>query len=362
MQYFVDPKTGMRFDENEAKGMPGLIPETPRPFTPRNMDIPKVMAGTPPQRTLGPSQAGPQGPGPQGPRIVGQTPTHSLTNTGTGSVPKQRGLLGQIGDFMGSDKGKDLASMLAIGLEGMTMNPNQGLIEMNARGIEERKGQRNANRTAEIIRTKFKRPDLAQMVESGAITGQEAMALLNTGAKPLSSIAKLRDDLNSGRITQAEYDLALQSMQKGDGVRVNVDLSEGQAGATAFLNRMQANSQVIDALDTQGTEFMQRLLGQVPVAGDFLTTPQYKMFDTAARNWIASLLRKDSGATITPEEYEEGMRQYFPQPGDDEGTIDLKRRLRKAAEYGMGIQAGAGAGMTQQAVLDEADAIIGEGG
>ena len=39
-----------------------------------------------------------------------------------------------------------------------------------------------------------------------------------------------------------------------------------------------------------------------------------------------------SGAVINPEEFENGKKQYFPQPGDDPTTIAQKRQNRQIAQ------------------------------
>ena len=80
-------------------------------------------------------------------------------------------------------KNKDFWSRLAMGLEGMTMNPNQGLIQSLGQGIQQRaedkKTAQTANRTAAWLRAQG-REDLASAVEQGVLGGKDAASLFYT--------------------------------------------------------------------------------------------------------------------------------------------------------------------------------------
>ena len=62
--------------------------------------------------------------------------------------------------------------------------------------------------------------------------------------------------------------------------------------------------------------------------------------DNAARNWIAASLRQESGAAISPAEYENQYRIFFPMPGDTEAQIKEKEIARKQAMLGFRTSAG----------------------
>jgi hypothetical protein len=59
-------------------------------------------------------------------------------------------------------------------------------------------------------------------------------------------------------------------------------------------------------------------------------SPGERMYLAAQLAFIAGILRKESGAAITGQEYAQYSRIYFPQAGDDEGTIAYKRALRQS--------------------------------
>ena len=62
--------------------------------------------------------------------------------------------------------------------------------------------------------------------------------------------------------------------------------------------------------------------------------------DNAARNWIAASLRQESGAAISPAEYENQYRIFFPMPGDTAQQIKEKETARKQAMLGFKTSAG----------------------
>jgi hypothetical protein len=67
----------------------------------------------------------------------------------------------------------------------------------------------------------------------------------------------------------------------------------------------------------------------------------YKGFDQASRNFISAILRRESGAAISPQEYESERVKYFPVPGDDADTIAQKTAARAQAMAGLKAESGA---------------------
>ena len=64
------------------------------------------------------------------------------------------------------------------------------------------------------------------------------------------------------------------------------------------------------------------------------TTPSpistVQRFYQASANFVAALLRKESGAAIAESEYRDAYKQYFPQLGDSAETILTKQNAREA--------------------------------
>ena len=96
----------------------------------------------------------------------------------SGFLARQRqggGLLGE-GGILSPDR----RDRLVLGLEGMTLNPNQALQAAAAQGIQQRATQRQTtkqrNQTGEFLRQRG-REDLAAAVESGALPAQAAVQI-----------------------------------------------------------------------------------------------------------------------------------------------------------------------------------------
>ena len=56
---------------------------------------------------------------------------------------------------------------------------------------------------------------------------------------------------------------------------------------------------------------------------------EYKQIEQAQRDFINATLRRESGATIQPSEFENAQLQYFPQPGDTPEVVKQKQRNRE---------------------------------
>jgi len=66
----------------------------------------------------------------------------------------------------------------------------------------------------------------------------------------------------------------------------------------------------------------------------------WRSYQASAREWIAGMLRKDTGAAVTPAEWELYFPTYFPQPGD--GLDVQKQKLDRRAAAAGGLRASSG--------------------
>lgn len=114
-------------------------------------------------------------------------------------------------------------------------------------------------------------------------------------------------------------------------------LTEGQAKAVAFASRMEASEKTIGELAKKGVNAS--VPGsRMPLIGDAISAMQpadRQMLDQAKRDFINAQLRRESGAVIGRDEFENAERQYFPQIGDAQAVIQQKARNRRIAIDGM---------------------------
>lgn len=68
----------------------------------------------------------------------------------------------------------------------------------------------------------------------------------------------------------------------------------------------------------------------------------WRQYQSAAREWIAAMLRKDTGAAVTTGEMQMYFPTYFPQAGDSPATMAAKQKKREAVQQEMMAVAGPG--------------------
>jgi hypothetical protein len=72
----------------------------------------------------------------------------------------------------------------------------------------------------------------------------------------------------------------------------------------------------------------------------YLQSGPMQSYVQAARNFINAILRRESGAVISPSEFAEARQQYLPQPGDLPETLAQKRINRETVIANMKRAAG----------------------
>lgn len=117
--------------------------------------------------------------------------------------------------------------------------------------------------------------------------------------------------------------------------------TEGQRSAAAFSYRTQQASNELRQLESQGirTPSAQVLLGDGTL-NTAIRSQTDRQFMQAARNWLAPILRKDTGAAVTDTEMVYYMDIYIPRPGDGPEVLAQKARARADAERALRAQAG----------------------
>jgi hypothetical protein len=71
-----------------------------------------------------------------------------------------------------------------------------------------------------------------------------------------------------------------------------------------------------------------------------LQSDENQSYDQAKRQWVAAYLRRDSGAVISPSEFDDADKTYFVQPGDGQQKIEQKRKARAVVIQALKVSAG----------------------
>jgi hypothetical protein len=115
-------------------------------------------------------------------------------------------------------------------------------------------------------------------------------------------------------------------------------LTEGQAKAALFGSRMQASEEILDTLADKGvtTSIPGSRTGYgVGAAINALQPGERQQLDQAKRDFINAVLRRESGAVISPQEFDNAELQYFPQAGETPAQKAQKKANRELATRGI---------------------------
>jgi hypothetical protein len=184
--------------------------------------------------------------------------------------------------------------------------------------------------------------ELAQINEERAAAGQPALSLEEFLLSKGGGLSVTTNPDGTVSITQGKA-------QK---------LTEAQGKDVVFYTRgLEANSQLA-AMDQQLTDLTGQMSGLIPLGlGNYFRTPQFRQAKVAADQFLAAVLRKDTGAAITDKEFELYGPMFLPIPGDDPGTIQQKARMRDVAL--LAIRSGLG---TAEAVAQANEVALGRQG
>jgi hypothetical protein len=134
------------------------------------------------------------------------------------------------------------------------------------------------------------------------------------------------DDLDASKIISAKS-------REWGASGTNATYTQRMLFQEGIVREVMSGGYIPDARSTLADE-MPKFIGTA------LLTNEGQRFYAASRNFIAAVLRKESGAAISDTEYLNGLKQYFPQVGDAAGVMADKEALRSAAITGMYRESG----------------------
>lgn len=143
-------------------------------------------------------------------------------------------------------------------------------------------------------------------------------------------------------ISAADYDDAMKAATLAETVDARLAAAklaktdkskptDNQITAAGFARRLEQSEKAFDKLINRGfdrTKSTERFGDYAP--GEAKGADRILM-DQAERNFINAVLRRESGAAISPAEFKNAEAQYFPRPGDTPETVEQKRANRLQA-------------------------------
>ena len=147
---------------------------------------------------------------------------------------------------------------------------------------------------------------------------------------------------NSGMVRINPMTGTIEPVLDAQGQPVKGKMTGEQSAAMGFGIRAGAAHNIATAFEAKGISSAdpQSLLGKIPGIGNFLVPSDLQQYAQAKLDFVTAVLRKESGAAISADEYIKEDRKYFPQPGDTVATIAQKRESRKRAIKILEIQSG----------------------
>lgn len=120
------------------------------------------------------------------------------------------------------------------------------------------------------------------------------------------------------------------------------DMTDAQAKALLFGERMAAADKILGGASEKGTNMpgLMRSAGNaVPglagaplrAIGNYAQSETEGNVEQAQRDFINAVLRRESGAVISDQEFANARKQYFYEPGDGPANIKQKAEARKRA-------------------------------
>ncbi len=133
--------------------------------------------------------------------------------------------------------------------------------------------------------------------------------------------------------------------KKGNGLSVTLPdgtvVQQGGAGSTkiteqqskdlVYHTRASGALETLDQYEGALTNLTHSLTSEIPVVGNYTVSPEFQQGEQAGREFLASILRKDTGAAVTSSEEQLYGRIFLPRPGDSAAVLAQKRRGRAIA-------------------------------
>ncbi|MEC9361904.1 MAG: hypothetical protein VYC42_01650 [Pseudomonadota bacterium] len=110
-----------------------------------------------------------------------------------------------------------------------------------------------------------------------------------------------------------------------------VKMTEQQSKDLVYFTRGQSALQSLDPIADELAIPTQAAAGAVPLVGNAMVSSRYQQAEQAGREFLASILRKDTGAAVTRQEFELYGKTFLPQPFDSREVLAQKQRARAVA-------------------------------
>lgn len=223
-----------------------------------------------------------------------------------------------------------------LGLQG----PAQAMLQQGQGILAEVDNRERANTTQQERDRQAQRDRLALADAQAGHRAAEAQRSHERGLEKL----QIQQEFAAGEQDERLASSLQIARERNAASAAGVTYKESQWKAANFANRMEQQEKVLQ-------QFGDTFAGTAAIGGALPSAMQFgdrQQWETAKLGWTMAVLRKESGATITPQEIESTDQTYFPQRGDSAEVIEQKRELRMAAQAGMQAESGGAYDLVQE--------------
>ncbi len=160
-----------------------------------------------------------------------------------------------------------------------------------------------------------------------AMSDQRARELADISDKRARDLAQMSDDRAFALEKLREENATKLAGGKVDTKEPNKD----QFTAAGFGKRLEQSDQIMQNLAQGGYNRANASEGLVDWLPGVIQPSKFKEQEQAERNFVNAVLRRESGAAISPSEFDSAQKQYFPRPGDTPAVLAQKDQNRKQA-------------------------------
>lgn len=106
--------------------------------------------------------------------------------------------------------------------------------------------------------------------------------------------------------------------------------TQAQETTALYASRIKQANDVFDSMEgfTNHQNALDYVQAGLPNMLNFMKGADMQSYQQAQRNFVNAVLRRESGAVISPSEFDNARQQYFPQPGDSPQVLAQKKANR----------------------------------
>ncbi len=203
---------------------------------------------------------------------------------------------------------------------------------------------------AEAAKRNVSDPYFAKMAQRAQLQAQAEKEMREAALKQEEN--EFDRSIKKGNLSVNEYEARTKRMalEKEKDKDKADKIKPTQYAAANYARRLELAEDTFSKLADAGYDPTSKTSWAGGFAPEFLKSSERKLQEQAQRNFLNAVLRRESGAAISKEEFASGQAQYFPSVGDTPEVLEQKRLNREIAKQSLAAEAGDALGQVPSAV------------